>query len=129
VVRTLTTAGACTGTRLAAYHLWLSAARITTIGTCTSLLAIEMHTTILKIGTKNEIVSSANDYHGPYYDQPHRHRSLAGGRNEGGIKPFSHNLKRVRWPLYFKSLGIEKYDGSINSVEWLEVEQLAIKAA
>jgi hypothetical protein len=61
VVRTLTTAGACTGTRLAAYHLWLSAARITTTGTCTSLLAIEMHTTILKTGTKNEIVSSAND--------------------------------------------------------------------
>jgi hypothetical protein len=34
-------------------------------------------------------------------------------------KPFSLNLKRVRWPLNFKSLGIEKYDGSTNPVEWL----------
>jgi hypothetical protein len=34
----------------------------------------------------------------------------------------------VRWPLNFKSLGMEKYDGSINPVKWLEVYQLTIKA-
>jgi hypothetical protein len=37
-------------------------------------------------------------------------------------------LKRVRWPLNFKSSGIEKYDGSTNSAEWIEVYQLTIEA-
>jgi hypothetical protein len=34
----------------------------------------------------------------------------------------------VRWPINFKSSGIEKYDGSTNPVELLEVYQLAIEA-
>jgi hypothetical protein len=34
-------------------------------------------------------------------------------------------LKRVCWPLNFKPSGIEKYDGSTNLAEWLEVYQLA----
>jgi hypothetical protein len=63
------------------------------------------------------------DYYGPYYDQPHRHRSPVRGCNEGGIKPFSRNLKRVCWPLYFKSSGIEKYNGSTNPAEWLTSSQ------
>jgi hypothetical protein len=33
----------------------------------------------------------------------------------------------VRWFLNFKPLGIEKYNGSTNPAEWLEVYQLAIK--
>jgi hypothetical protein len=37
-------------------------------------------------------------------------------------------LRRVRWPLNFKLLGIEKYDGSTNPIEWLEVYQLTIEA-
>jgi hypothetical protein len=37
-------------------------------------------------------------------------------------------LKRVQWPINFKPSGIEKYDGSTNSTEWLEVYQLAIEA-
>jgi hypothetical protein len=32
-------------------------------------------------------------------------------------------------PLNFKPSGIEKYDGSINSAEWLEVYQLTIETA
>jgi hypothetical protein len=44
-----------------------------------------------------------------------------GGHNPGGVKAFSHNLKRVHWPLNFESLGIEKYDGYTNLAEWLEV--------
>jgi hypothetical protein len=36
---------------------------------------------------------------------------------------------RVRWPLNCKPSGIEKYDGSTNLTEWLEVYQLAIEAA
>jgi hypothetical protein len=70
-----------------------------------------------------------NDYYGPYYDQPHRQRSPEGGRNAGGVKTFSHDLKRVRWLLNFKPSGIEKYDGSTNLAEWLEVYQLTIEAA
>jgi hypothetical protein len=35
----------------------------------------------------------------------------------------------VRWPLNFKTLGIEKYDVSTNPTEWLEVYQRAIEAA
>jgi hypothetical protein len=68
------------------------------------------------------------DYYGPFYDQPHRQRSPEGGHILGGVKAYSRDLKRVRWPLYFKTLGIEKYDGSTNPFEWLEVHQLAIEA-
>jgi hypothetical protein len=41
---------------------------------------------------------------------------------------FFHDLKRVCWPLNFKPLGIEKYDGSTNPAEWLEVYQVTIEA-
>jgi hypothetical protein len=34
----------------------------------------------------------------------------------------------VRWPIYFKPSRIEKYDGSTNPADWLEVYQLAIEA-
>jgi hypothetical protein len=37
-------------------------------------------------------------------------------------------LKRVCWPLNFKPLGIEKYDGSTNPAEWLEVYQPTTEA-
>jgi hypothetical protein len=51
------------------------------------------------------------------------------GHNVGGIKAFSHDLKRVCWPLNFKPSWIEKYDGSTNPAEWLKVYQLAIEVA
>jgi hypothetical protein len=35
----------------------------------------------------------------------------------------------VCWPLNFKPSELEKYDRSTNLAEWLEVYQLAIKAA
>jgi hypothetical protein len=38
-------------------------------------------------------------------------------------------LKRVCWPLNFILSGIEKYDGSTNQVEWLDVYQVAIENA
>jgi hypothetical protein len=69
------------------------------------------------------------DYYGPFYNQPHRQRSPEGGHNLGGVKAFSHNLKRVRWPINFNPSGLEKYDGSTNPTKWLEVYQLAIEAA
>jgi hypothetical protein len=34
----------------------------------------------------------------------------------------------MRWPLNFKPLGIEKYDGATNLAEWFEVYQLTIEA-
>jgi hypothetical protein len=30
-------------------------------------------------------------------------------------------MKRVHWPLNFKTPRIEKYDGSTNPAEWLKV--------
>jgi hypothetical protein len=69
------------------------------------------------------------DYYGPFYDQPHQHHSPEGGCNEGRVKAFSHDMKRVCWPLNFKSLRVEKYDGSTNPAEWLKVYQLTIKAS
>jgi hypothetical protein len=56
------------------------------------------------------------DYFGPYYDQPHRQRSPEGGYNTGGVKAYSRDLKRVHWPMNFKTSGIEKYDESTNAV-------------
>jgi hypothetical protein len=41
---------------------------------------------------------------------------------------FSHNMKKLCWPLNFKSSGIKKYDGSTNPAKWLEVYQLTIEA-
>jgi hypothetical protein len=40
---------------------------------------------------------------------------------KGGIKAFHHNLRKVHWPVNFKPIGIDKYDGSTNPTEWLQV--------
>jgi hypothetical protein len=69
-----------------------------------------------------------NNYYGPFYDQPHQQRSPERGCNAEGVKAFSHDLKRVCWPLNFKPSGIKKFDGSTNPAEWVEVYQLSIKA-
>jgi hypothetical protein len=69
------------------------------------------------------------DYYGPYYDQPQRQQSLEVGHIPGGIKAYSVDLKQVRSLVNFKPSEIEKYNGSTNLVEWLEVYQHAIEAA
>jgi hypothetical protein len=46
----------------------------------------------------------------------------------GGVKAYSLDMKRVRWPVNFKPSGLEKYDGSTNPAEWLELYQLTIEA-
>jgi hypothetical protein len=69
------------------------------------------------------------DYCGPYYGQPHQELSPEAGHTAGGVKAYSLDMKRVRWPVNFMPSGFEKYDGSTNSAEWLEVYQLAIEAA
>jgi hypothetical protein len=68
------------------------------------------------------------DLHSPYYDQPARYRSLERARDSSGIKLFSCNLRKVIWSPNFKPSTINKYDGSTNLTEWLEVYQLAIEA-
>ena len=47
----------------------------------------------------------------------------------GGIRPYSRKLRKVTWPPNFKPTATDKYDGSTNLVEWLNVYQLAIEAA
>jgi hypothetical protein len=68
------------------------------------------------------------DYFGPYYDQPHQQHSPEGGHIPGGVKAYSCDLKRIYWPVNFMTSGIEKYNGSTNPSEWLEVYQLTIEA-
>jgi hypothetical protein len=68
------------------------------------------------------------DLHGPYYDQPARCHFLARGQNARGIKPFSHDLRKVVWPPNFKPSTIDKYDVSTSPIKWFEVYQLAIEA-
>jgi hypothetical protein len=68
------------------------------------------------------------DLHSPYYDQPAQRHSPMRGQDSGGIRPFSHDLRKVVWPPNFKLSAIDKYDGSTNPVVWLEVYQLAIDA-
>jgi hypothetical protein len=46
----------------------------------------------------------------------------------GGIKPLSHDLRKVVWPYNFKPSSIDKYDSCTNLTEWLEIYQLAIEA-
>jgi hypothetical protein len=50
------------------------------------------------------------------------------GWDVGGIKSFSHHLRKVIWPPTFKPSMINKYDGSTKPAEWLEVYPLAIEA-
>jgi hypothetical protein len=68
------------------------------------------------------------DMYRPYYDQPTRHHSPTRTRDLGGIKPFSHDLRKVIWPSDLKPSVIDKYGGSTNPDQWLEVYQLAIEA-
>jgi hypothetical protein len=68
------------------------------------------------------------DYYDPYYNQLHWERPPEEGDIPGGVKAYSLDLKRVRWPVNFKPSRIQKYDGSTNLSEWLELYQLTIEA-
>jgi hypothetical protein len=100
----------------------------------TEIYAVEMHVIGLTTGARSVSALSKNNMmkgtmsNGPFYDQPHRHHSPEGGCNPGGVKAFSHDLKRVRWPINFKPSGIEKYDGSTNPTKWHDVYQQTIEA-
>jgi hypothetical protein len=68
------------------------------------------------------------DYYDPYYNQLHWEWPLEEGDILGGVKAYSRDMKRVRWPVNFKPSRIQKYDGSTNLSEWLELYQLTIEA-
>jgi hypothetical protein len=104
--------------------------KICMMSSTAEMLVAESKTGIRNVSTSNRSnVKKGTMIIGPNYEQPHRQRSPEGGRNVGGVNPFCHDLKRVRWPLNFKPSGIKKYDGSTNPTEWLEVYQLTIEAA
>jgi hypothetical protein len=102
---------------------------------CATSSVGEMHVTGSKIGIKSTSVSNRSNIKKvtmttmvPITTNLTDSILLKGGGcNAGEVKAFSHDLKRVRWPLNFKPSGIEKYDGSTNIVKWLAVYQLAIE--
>jgi hypothetical protein len=95
-----------------------------------------MHVTRSKTGAKSETVSSANDtMKGTMITMALTMTSPIGtnlwledAMKRGGVKAFSHDLKRVCCPLNFKPSRIKNYDGSTNPAEWLEVYQLNTEA-
>jgi hypothetical protein len=131
----LTTGKVHMGTRPTVSLHWRSAAEcmIEMTKICVISSTTEMHAVGSKTDTKSKRIEQERrnerdyDYYGPFYDQPHRQWSPEGGCNARGVKVFYHDLKKVRWPLNFKLSGIEKYDGSTNLAEWLEVYQHAIE--
>ena len=44
-------------------------------------------------------------------------------------RTFTPNLRRVVWPLRFKPGLIEKYDGTTNPREWIQIYSMVIEAA
>jgi hypothetical protein len=93
--------------------------------------ATEIHAIGLKTGAKSDTALSMNGTRKGTAISMAPTTTSPTGCNEGGggLKAFSHDLKRVHWPLNFKSSGIKKYDGSTNPYKWLEVYQLTIEAA
>jgi hypothetical protein len=101
------------GTRPAASLHRRSAAKgkLQTTATCVMSSTTEMHAVGLRTGTGTGSATS----------------STMTWTMTIMVKAYSRDLKRVCWPLNFKTSGIEKYDGSTNLSEWLEVYQLAIE--
>ena len=42
---------------------------------------------------------------------------------------FAHRLRQVTWPDKFRPRPIEKYDGTTNPKEWIQIYEMVIKAA
>jgi hypothetical protein len=122
------TARAFVGTQLATSCLLKSTAGIGMKETYVTSYARDMHGVRLKIDAKRETASSMNNARSgtmttmvPTMTNPTIVVLWLEVIMKGGIEPFSHDFKWVRWPLNFKLSGIEKYDGSTNLPEWLDV--------
>jgi hypothetical protein len=120
-IKTLTTARAHEGTRSVACQCpWMSTTR-------DARDQIKNHHQDRDRADHERLNERDYDFHDPYYDQPIQHSSPIGGHNEGGIKPFSCDLRMVRWPLNIEPPGIDMYDESSNPTKWLEGYQLTIE--
>jgi hypothetical protein len=125
--RFLTTARARKGTRpVASLHRW-SVVGIGMGETCAMSFTTNMHATRLKTSGKSETASSVNGV------TKGTMISMAPSMTSSTINVPQMEVEMkgggVYWLLNLKLSGIEKYDGSTNPAEWLEVYQLAIKAA
>jgi hypothetical protein len=134
----LTTGRVSTGIRQAVSLYQRSVAKDETrmIKICATSYVAEMHAAGLKNGVRSMSVSNRSSVKKgsmttmvPIMTNLTDNVLLKGGRIAGGVKVFSLDLKRECWPLNFKPSRIEKYDGSTNPAEWLEVYQLTIGAA
>jgi hypothetical protein len=135
----LTTGRVSTGIQQAVSLYQRSVAKDDTrmIKICATSSVAEMHAAGLKNGVRSVIVSNRSSVKkGSMTTMVPIMTNLTdsvllkgGGCNAGGVKVFSHDLKRECWPLNFKPSRIEMYDGSTNPAEWLEVYQLTIGAA
>ncbi|GJN20482.1 hypothetical protein PR202_gb07863 [Eleusine coracana subsp. coracana] len=47
---------------------------------------------------------------------------------EASIRAFTRELQTISWPVGFKPVGIEKYDGKTDPRDWLHVYSIAIRA-
>jgi hypothetical protein len=137
-VTSLTTGRVSTGTRQAvSFHQGNMAEGETgTTEICTMSSAAEMHAAGLKTDVRSVSALNRSSMKKetmitmiPIMSNLTDGILLKGGAMQEESRLFSHDLKRVPWPLNFKPSGIEKYDGSTNLAEWLEVYQLTIEAA
>ena len=46
-----------------------------------------------------------------------------------GLCPFMERLRVVRWPVGFKVLGVNTYDGKANPAQWLTLYEITVRAA
>jgi hypothetical protein len=136
-VRSLTTDRVRTGTwPVVSFHRRsMDEGEIRMTETCTTSSGAAMRVAGSKTGAKSESALSMSGVMrgtmitmAPSMINLTNNAPLKEGIMQEGLKPFSHNLKRVRWPLNFKPSKIRKYDGFTNPTEWLEAYQLSIKA-
>ena len=46
-----------------------------------------------------------------------------------GLRPFTERLRAVWWPVGFKVLGVNTYDGKANLAQWLTLYEIIVRAA
>src|SRR5438128_12484624 len=65
----------------------------------------------------------------PVGRRPEAHGALGPRHYSGGCLAFTDNLRRVRWPEKFRLAPIEKYDGTANPDEFLQIYTTVVEAA
>ena len=44
------------------------------------------------------------------------------------LKPFMARLRAVQWPIGFKIVGVDTYDGKANPAQWLTLYEITVRA-